>query len=55
MFTPGTIWHSLWRGVMVFIIFGTTTALAEHPEWGAVTIGSLLMAAVHYLEKQITA
>lgn len=55
MFKPGTIGHSLWRGAMVFVIMGVTTALSGNPEWGTITVGSLLITLVHFLEKKVTA
>jgi len=53
-FTQGTVAHSIWRGILSFAVFGITTVLAHHPEWGTITVASIAFAVTHYIETQIT-
>jgi hypothetical protein len=53
IFTQGTIWHSVYRGVMAFVVFALTAVLTQHPEWGTATIGGIAFAVVHYLEAKL--
>jgi hypothetical protein len=55
MFTKGTVLHSAYRGVLVFLAFAITTMLAGNPEWGTVTIGSIGAAVVHFIASQLEA
>lgn len=55
MFTKGTIAHSLYRGVLVFVAFAITTMVAGHPEWGTITLGSIGAAVVHWIASQLEA
>lgn len=55
MFTQGTVLHSVYRGVLVFVAFGITTLLAGNPEWGTITIGSIGAAIIHFIASKLEA
>ncbi len=55
MFTSGTVVHSIYRGVLVFVSFAVTTILAGNPQWGEITVGSIVFALAHFITSQLAA
>ncbi len=53
MFEKGTILHSIYRGILVFIAFGITTLMQSNPQWEIVTVGAIGSTIVHWIASNL--
>lgn len=49
------IGKSVWRGLVAFLSFSIPVLFMSFPTWENLTIGSIMFAILHFIEKKATA